>query len=296
MSPKFTTIVLTPAGPAGLIHIGAFQYLMDSRHLAVENIVGISSGSIIAYLFCLGIFPHAMFDLYVNKICKVFSNNKINIKSAIANIGLKNSSVIRDILVEITLQQCGDLFTFKSLHEHSGIHMMISAYNCTKNMNERFSHTHTPDMDVIQAVCMSSCIPLYFEPIVYNGCKYTDGVIGTIYDMEYPVDILGIKDGSIVGIHHKTPLLPSNTLIDMVLMIITTRFSNEFDIIRKAYSEYHTLIHIDDGDGLDGIEHFRRYDVDKMNQAQLYGIFKYGYTFAKNEITKILLSKKCQRQ
>ena len=292
-TPKFTTLVLTPAGPTGLFHIGAFQYLLDSRVLDVKNIIGISSGSIISYLFCLGIFPHAMFDIYMNKVCKVFSMNKINIKNAIANIGMKHSSVIRDILVEITLQQCGDLFTFRSLYEYSGVHMVISAYNCTKNVNERFSHIHTPEMDVIQAICMSSCIPLYFEPIMYNGCKYTDGVVGTIYDMEYPVDHLGIKDGSIIGIHHKTPLLPSNTLIDMILLIITTRPSNEFDIIRKAYGKYHTLIHIDDGEGLDGIEYFRRYEMDKMNHAQLYAIFKYGYSFAKNEIAKILLPEKC---
>jgi predicted acylesterase/phospholipase RssA len=284
----YKTLVLAPSAQYGLLHIGALQYLLDSKLLNVQNIVGSSSGSIIAYLFCIGIYPHAMFKIYVDKISSIFiQSTKINIQNIINDSGLYTNSHIRDILVKITLSKCKDIFTFKKLYEYSKINLVINAYNCTTNQNEYFSHTHSPDMDVIHAVCMSACIPILFKPCIYQGAKYVDGMMGSVFAIDYVVDDMGITDKSVIGIRTKDELLPSTTFVEMVALFLRSRSVVEFRLVHKAYKQYYTLLNIDTPPS----DNFgNMFALDKMNYKELYTLFEHGYEFAKNATnTKVLL-------
>jgi NTE family protein len=79
------------------------------------------------------------------------------------------------------------LFEGKTLGE-TKIPLWCAVTNITKNRLEFLSSEHNPDMPIAEAVRASSCIPMIFKSVLYNGDIYVDG--GMFAD--FPVDIFEI--------------------------------------------------------------------------------------------------------
>ena len=65
--------------------------------------------------------------------------------------------------------------TFEELHARFGHELVVTGYNVSRGRLEAFSHRTHASMRVVRALEISSCIPLVFRPVFYEGDLYVDG-------------------------------------------------------------------------------------------------------------------------
>ena len=83
------------------------------------------------------------------------------------------------------------------MYEYSNIDLHIFTTNICKFQLEDFNHKTHPDLKAIEAIYMSSTVPIVFKPLS-NNPLYLDGGFLNLYPVEYCIDkydnekILGI--------------------------------------------------------------------------------------------------------
>ena len=179
----FTTIlmiehlVISSAGPDGLIQLGMLQQLQQESILDIstlKSIHGSSAGSILGVLLAMGVPIQEMVDYFIQRpLDKWF---KIDMENMFTHKGFVDSSCFEELLLpffnayDIPLS-----ITMKEFHERSGMNIHIYTTSVT-HMNSVDVNPQTfPELPVIQAISMSSAIPFLFTPIVYKGEYYIDG-------------------------------------------------------------------------------------------------------------------------
>lgn len=147
-------------------YLGALTCLRD-RIDSIETIHGVSTGSILGLLLAMGKTVDEIFDrtIDINPLEKL----KPGLKNLIKNYGLIDHSQVKTTFIDI----CEGNPTFKDLEKD----LYICTYNVTLGRIEYFSRYTHPDMEVIDAVCMSISIPFAFCPMVRDGFYYVDGAI-----------------------------------------------------------------------------------------------------------------------
>lgn len=154
-------------GPASM---GIFAYIgflkkIEDRLEHVEEYSGASAGAIIASMLCIGKSVDEIFKISMDLRIDEFM--QVNISSFLNEFGFVDMEPVRKKLREV----CGADPTFAELDKT----LYVSAYCLNTGRTEYFSKFNTPDMKVLDAVCMSMAIPLVFSSCKYNGHTYVDG-------------------------------------------------------------------------------------------------------------------------
>lgn len=188
----FKCLVLSGGANRGIAFGGALQVL--ERHKLLKNVncfVGTSIGALIAGLLAV----HYTADEIVET---TFACNLQDFKpdstypSQLSNLLYRYgrfSTEKMEILVNNLLQKHFELpeITFKQLYEFVGSTLMVTACCINSGHTEYLSHLTVPDMPVYQAICMSMCIPLEFEPYTMENMLYCDGgMFGHNLPREFP--------------------------------------------------------------------------------------------------------------
>ena len=122
--------------------------------------------------------------------------------------------------------------TFKKLYDITGINMIITSVNITKTVSLPFSYQHTPDFPVVEAVCMSMCLPMVFKPI-YNNADVKFGA-----SKEYNERYKGffIDGGTVVNL----PLHAFDDGFELNKNVLALRLQNGHDPneLFDVYSQY----------------------------------------------------------
>lgn len=168
-------LVFNGGGIKGICFLGVLQCLIDMNLISnFEIYIGTSISSIILFLFLLGYTPIELLYFVLNYN---FNNiTKFNIDDLFIKYGLIDNSIINDILEKfIKSKNMNISITFKELYSKTNKLYIITGTNLTKKKCEYFSALTTPNMKIIDAIKISSCIPFYFQPYKYNNCYYIDG-------------------------------------------------------------------------------------------------------------------------
>tara|TARA_B100000575_G_C22945745_1_gene547180 strand:- start:312 stop:800 length:489 start_codon:yes stop_codon:yes gene_type:complete len=88
----------------------------------------------------------------------------------------------------------------KELYEHTKINLVLKTTNITKYRIEYINHESDPELSMIDAIRMSSSIPLIFKPITYKNQLYVDGGLCGNYPIEYNKTL---KSKNFLGINIK---------------------------------------------------------------------------------------------
>jgi len=130
----------------------------------VEEVSGASAGAILGLFICLGktVEEIAEFCLNVN----VPELAKMSLATFITKFGLISHTPMKKELEKF----CGNP-TFRELSKK----LYVTSFCVNKYETEYFSVDTTPDMFVIDAVCMSMSVPFLFESVKYNKFTYLDG-------------------------------------------------------------------------------------------------------------------------
>jgi hypothetical protein len=169
-------IVISSAGPNGLIQLGMLAALMESSYFSIDtiqSIQGSSAGSMLAVLLCLKVPIQDAVDYFIKRpLHKWF---KTDFTQFMQTNGIATCTLAELLTPLFHAQDIPLTITMKELYERSSIHLHIYSTRITKVECVDIDHVTFPDLPVIQAITMSCAIPLLFPPVEYNGEYYIDG-------------------------------------------------------------------------------------------------------------------------
>ena len=169
-------IVISSAGPNGLIQLGMLAALMESAYFSldtIQSIQGSSAGSMLAVLLCLKVPIQDAIDYFIKRpLHKWF---KVDVSQFMQTNGIATCTLAELVAPLFHLQDIPLTITMKELYERSSIHLHIYSTSITNVKAVDLDHLSFPDLPVIQAIAMSCAIPMLFPPVEYNGDYFIDG-------------------------------------------------------------------------------------------------------------------------
>jgi NTE family protein len=188
-------LVFQGGGVLGLAYVGALDKLQNIINFdLIKKYAGNSIGSLFALVMACKIYNRADYiDLDPSKFLE---NGRFGAASGLYNLinkyGWYNSDKIRQWIGDLLVKNnySADI-TFKQLLDKTGNELYIIATSLESTPHTKyFSHLHDPDMPIRTACIISACVPVLFEPILYDGKMYCDG--GLVNN--YPINIWENED------------------------------------------------------------------------------------------------------
>jgi len=197
-------LVISGGGPLGFRYLGALEKLEKEGFWNVDNIESIYATSIGAII---GVFIGLKYDWEtLNKYLlerpwhDAIKVNAKQIFDSYYNKGLFDTKIAEIIFKP--LLEAKDLsinMTLKDFYEYSKIDLHIFTFDLNKFQTVELTHTLNPELGLLKALIMSSCIPGVFMPIIMNNACYLDGGVMSNYpinqcirDNQNKNEILGI--------------------------------------------------------------------------------------------------------
>lgn len=170
-------LVISSAGPNGLVQLGMLQQLEEDSILDVstlKSIHGSSAGSILGVLLAIRVPIQEVADYFIQRpLDKWF---KIDMEKIFTHKGIVDSSCFEELLTPFFhAYDIPVTFTMKDVYERTGIDVHIYTTSVTEMCSVDLNHLTFPDLPVIQAISMSSAIPFLMTPILYKEEYYIDG-------------------------------------------------------------------------------------------------------------------------
>ncbi len=199
-------LVISGGGPLGLRYLGALEKLQQEQFWNfddIESIYATSIGSIIGAFICLKydwdtlnkyIIERPWHDAFKVNAKQIFDSyyNKGLFDKKLAEIIFKPLLEAKDLSLNITLNE---------FYEFSKIDLHIFTFELNKFETVELSHSSHPDLELLQALTMSSSLPGIFIPIITDNCCYIDGGVMCNYPLNQCLrdhsnkdEILGIKN------------------------------------------------------------------------------------------------------
>ena len=201
---EIDTLLLSGGAMKCVSILGALKFLFKENIIkpSLENIKDIyfvSGSSVYMTPLLIGFSLDCTIDLFKKIDYKTMydSSKEMKIQNLFDKFGLKDitefkftmEAILRskDIDVNITLKEFYEL-TKKNIH--------FRVININEERNDYLNKDNSPDLKYMDAVCMTCCIPILFEPVEYNGCKYIDGGVNN----NFPYEVL-INNKNCLGIN-----------------------------------------------------------------------------------------------
>ena len=183
---KIYNLVIGGGGIKSFSYIGILQKLFNNKKLCnLKNLLGVSGGSIILYLYSIGYKPDELEKLAIHLDLKaLFGNPSVN------NIFLHKSLSSTEFLY-LFLQKL-TLFKLKvsnlTMIEHFRKTNIILNIGCSCINTDKFvifNYKNNPNCDIFKIILASCSIPGIFPPQKIGKYLYCDGGIFNNYPIDY---------------------------------------------------------------------------------------------------------------
>lgn len=198
-------LVISGGGPLGLRYIGALEKLEQYGFWKVDNIESIyatSIGSIIGAFICLKYDWNTLNQYIIERPWKdVFKVNAKQLFDSYYNKGLFDKKIAEIIFKPLLQAKNLELnITLKEFYEFSKIDLHIFTFELNNFETVEMSHISHPNMELVQALTMSSALPGIFMPTIIEDKCFVDGGVMCNYPLNQCLrdhtnkdEILGIK-------------------------------------------------------------------------------------------------------
>ena len=174
-SKFYDTLVCSGGGTKGFSLLGALEYLHDNDLLEnIKTFVGSSVGGIISALIVVGYIPSELFEV-ISKI-HLFKMKNQNFHNIITDYGIDNGKKLEILLKKLLLfKQIDENITLGELFNKTKLKLILTS-TCINNREPVYlSYETHPNLQLITALRMSTAIPFYFTPILYDDKYFIDG-------------------------------------------------------------------------------------------------------------------------
>jgi predicted acylesterase/phospholipase RssA len=185
VNEKYNTLVCSGGGMKGFALIGALEYLHEHKYLQnINTFAGTSIGGIVSSLMIVGYEPSELFKV-LSKI-KLFKMKNQNVYNIINAFGIDDGRKLEIVLKKLlTYKKIDPDITLKELFDKTNKKIILTT-TCINDKSVKYlSYENYPSIKLITALRMSSAIPFYFTPVLYDNKYFIDG--GCID--EYPMHL-----------------------------------------------------------------------------------------------------------
>lgn len=180
-------IVISGGGPTGLLSYGVAKHLAQHgfwSHDNIETIYGTSIGALIGAMLCLKHEWTTLDDYIIKRPWEKVVVNSLEMFELFSCKGMAKPKLLDDIMQP--LLESKDLplgITMSEFYEYSRISLNVFTVDLNTFKKVQLSHTTHPELPLMDAIKMSSCMPMLFQPIIRDGCCYIDGGIMVNYPL-----------------------------------------------------------------------------------------------------------------
>ena len=265
-------LAIGPGAMAYFAFLGAMGALRDCHELDnLEAISGASAGGLLAFFYVVAegniktILDYSV-DIPIKDIMKP------NIRQFLKNFGLVSQKKIRNVITDIIrVFFSKEDMTFRELQalRPTMPKVYISAYCVNLGRTEYFSCDSTPDVSVVDALCMTIAVPFLFATVEHQGRKYIDG--GTMEDTPCGI-FVGSTDVKVMrSVWSETHEYDTRNLKSYLVSILYTMMR-----MRPRYS--YPFIDID-------MAKIEMFDFGVSTEAKLK-MFSFGYHSTRTQVSK----------
>lgn len=202
---SYKNLVIGGAGAKNYSSIGALSVINNQiRH--IDRILGVSSGSILATLLCIGCTPQEIKHIYENLNFDTFKVNYLSVYTYFKIYkygGINDSSIFREQIIHKILEaKTGNgNITFKEIFETYGKVLVIPTACVNKREMFYYNYQSNPTMPVKNAIEQSCCFPGVFYPVRYKGNTFVDAGLIDNYPLYYFNEGETLKNSRVERIH-----------------------------------------------------------------------------------------------
>jgi NTE family protein len=192
---EYKCLVISGGAAKGMVSLGVMAKHWDELK-GVTTLVGTSVGAVICTLFSMGLSVDEMYDIG----SRSRPNLPVGVQwigrlvGLITNLGLIHHNGYLDRTREKIIEKYGYMPTMKQLYDITGKDLLICVTGTLRRTRIVISHTTYPDMPVIDALDMSTRLPIIFTPIIFEDDLCVDGGILS----HFPIDL---RVGCTLGIN-----------------------------------------------------------------------------------------------
>lgn len=196
---RITALCISGGGSKGFSALGALQCLIDHQCLDLSEIKymsGTSIGGAICFFLSIGYKPvELMIELCTSNWTEGFVWRSWD--DMIASESIYDTEGMMTRWEEMAFTKMTTLPTMRSLYETTGIELVICVYNYTKRQVEYIRHDTHPEVPCLQALKMSSTLPILFAPTLWNEQEYIDGAFAD----DFPIEHVPFRTHRTLGIY-----------------------------------------------------------------------------------------------
>ena len=197
-----------------------------------KNIICCSASSIIILPLLLNFTIDATIKIFKDiDYEKLINYETFDINNLFENYGLfTNDFIEKPCKKFLDLKKIKQNITLKELYELININLVIKTVNISNNKIVYISHETHPDIELLKAIKMTTCIPILFKPIFYDNNYYIDGGLSGNFPIDYNKTL---KSKNYLGVHIKVKADGKiNNILDFIYHIYTTPMS-PYDYLYK---------------------------------------------------------------
>jgi len=183
--------VILSGGNFGTISfLGAIQSLIEKKQFDIKSVkkwICTSGGSVIALLLIIGYSPKRIMDIaYQIPFDKVSPMKSDKWLGLFDKYGLHDTNTFKKIF-ELMLENINFpvTTTFEELYKKNNVDLNFTSYCINSQSLVLLNYKNTPDLKLLNAVCMSIAVPFLFFPVKYKNEYYIDAFLVSIHPVEY---------------------------------------------------------------------------------------------------------------
>lgn len=233
-----SALVLSGGGVYGAALLGALHHLWFGLN-DVVCVAGTSIGAIIGTLLVMGHSPIDLLQVVLKEKAPLLTPD-------FSSFGFASQNNIRAIVQRLILAKCTRVPTFAQMHEQFGVDLVVTGTNLTDRKAVYFHRHDFPDMSVLDALMISSCVPFVFPYITYAGAVYVDGFVADNFPVRF-VERFCPSDTRVYGLWtHQQPVKtptkqPNASFQDYTMAVFNTFLSSKTYPSSNPNSEIHRL-------------------------------------------------------
>jgi len=183
---QLKNLVLSGGGVTALGFLGILKLLYEHDLIKeIEHYIGTSMGAIISYLLTIGFTHNELLEF-----SKLFNFSKITedikLDNFLCNYGFIDMNNIKIILKNISnVKNIDNDITFIQHFKKTKKKLSITGTCLSDFKLYYFNYENTPDMKIFDAILISCCIPLLFQPIEHDNKCWIDGGIINNFPIDY---------------------------------------------------------------------------------------------------------------
>ena len=191
----FRNLVFEGAGVRGIAYSGAILALESLGILQqIEHVAGASVGSFYAMFLALGCSGNEIYETISDLDYTLFISGSGNFLSSstrlLTDFGWYSTHAMYEWISNFIAARTGQAdLTFRGLRRIGKRDLYLTATNMSKSCSEVFSYETTPDMEIREAVAISSSIPLYFKATRRKTPEGEMVMVDGGLSRNYPLDI-----------------------------------------------------------------------------------------------------------